>query len=317
MPSRPTTSTAAKKACYCEECVENGGKDSDGRPKGVQFTLAALAGHKAAVALRKGQRASEQAEYEKQQSQRAMESMQEDIVGLVLTDSGPDLHNQPSKLWTSRAEFQEGLSVPSRVPELPVDELINSLGRMSLFPSSEDTGSPSASDNHQPSPPNPRLLKKYDKREKNNRTVKATQVLESIRAEIRTLFDQLSLKPDFELLQEVETKIGRMRSALERTNRTTWSVVEAKRETSTEIQRLEARVLEWRLLVPPPSQVPLTHPNGMAFRCCTTDLKLKVSLLQIITGTYPLITYLRPLKLQFYWASYAASSWAFHAEAGI
>ena len=278
MPAQPTTSTAAKKACYCEECVENGGMGSDGCPKGVQFTPAALAGHKAAVVLRKMQRASVQAEYEKQESQCAMDSIQEDIIGLVLSDSGPDPDNQLSKLWTSRAEFQEEVAVPSCVSEPLVDELISSLGRMSLFPSSEDTGSPSTSDNHQLPPPNPKLFKKYDKREKNQRTVRAKQVLESIRGEIRTLFDQLSTQPDFGLLQEVETKIGRMRSVMERTTRTTWSVVQARRETSTEIQRLR-KLTCWNGKLSFLRQVKCLLLTLMVwlFHCCITDLKLKFS----------------------------------------
>ena len=84
MPSRPNSSIAGRKPCYCEECIENGGSNADGSLKGVQFLAAAFAGHRAAVALRKAQRAREQVEYAEQQGRRAIESMQEEVIGLVM-----------------------------------------------------------------------------------------------------------------------------------------------------------------------------------------------------------------------------------------
>ena len=144
---------------------------------------------------------------------------------------------------------------------------------MTLFPPSEETRSPTSDDHRSPFP-NPALLKKkYDKREKNHRTVKAKQILESINAQICASLDKLSNKPTHELLQEVESKIGHMHSALEKITRTTWSLVEAKRKTSSEIQRLEARVLHWRAFIPTPPQVPLDVPNGTTFLCYALPIR--------------------------------------------
>jgi hypothetical protein len=152
-------SVTARKICPCKDCDAKGGLDSNGRPKGVQFASADYGAQIAAGAgLRNQQKVKEQAESDEQQRQRALQlQMQEEIVGLILNDTGPDLDNQPSKLWASREEFQERVVTPSRVRDPPLDDLAQSFSQISLFADS-------------PPPSEPKQSKKYDKREKNHRT---------------------------------------------------------------------------------------------------------------------------------------------------
>jgi hypothetical protein len=144
-----------------------------------------------------------------------------------------------------------------------MDDLTDRLDQMAMFPDPADSDSPSSGKDNQPSSPNAKALRKHDKKEKNNRTIKAKQILETIKARISTSFDQLSDTPTHEILREIETSVGQMRSSAEKITRCTWSLEKAKRETFAELQRLEARVLELRILVPPPAEVPLTFSNGM------------------------------------------------------
>jgi hypothetical protein len=263
MVPRPKSSVAARKICHCKDCNANGGLDSNGRPKGVQFASAEYVAHIAVVAAsRNQQKAKERAESEEQRKQDALQ-MQEEIVGLVLSDPGPDLDKQPNKLWTSREEFQESVATPSRVQKAPLDDLARSFSQISLFADS-------------PPPSEPKQSKKYDKREKNHRTVRAKRVLEAIKTQISNSFNALSSEPTYELLQEIELKIGHMRSSVEKITRTTWSLDQAKRETSAGIQRLEARLLECKLLLPPPPQAPLSVANGMTSLYCTVSAKTNV-----------------------------------------
>jgi hypothetical protein len=100
MPSR-----AKETRCLCIQCSSKGGLDAAGQPNGISMPSHLLPAHLACVQ-------AEQAEIEAQDINAAEAQM----FALALTDDRPNPSSQPSKLWTSRAEFQQ---IPSHSHRLP------------------------------------------------------------------------------------------------------------------------------------------------------------------------------------------------------
>jgi hypothetical protein len=88
MPSRSTETR-----CICTQCTQQGSLDASGKPKGVMIPSRHLSTHLARV----------QAEQEAIAASER-EAVEAQLVALTLTDQVPI--DQPSKLWTSREEFQ-------------------------------------------------------------------------------------------------------------------------------------------------------------------------------------------------------------------
>jgi hypothetical protein len=87
--------------CHHSECVNKGGLDANGTPKGCAISARHLKVHLLRVKRAEADRIA--AEHE--QSAR-IDAAGAQIFTAALLNDGPDLESQPSKLWTSRAEFQ-------------------------------------------------------------------------------------------------------------------------------------------------------------------------------------------------------------------
>jgi hypothetical protein len=256
MPARPITSSSGRKTCTCAECVvEN--------PAGVKWGVSAWAGHMAGVRQRKLERERMARQDREAESVRrsAVEEMTADIIGLVLTDDGPNLETQPSKLWTSRSEFQE--QVGAHTPDPPEPVSIQEVLRSLPFGSAElDEATSSPSPPSPPKDPAPTPESKFDKRERSERTRTVLKVLTSVDTQVGALWNNLLTKPTHEVLRDVESRLVHLGSVVDKVTRSTPSIDTKKEETFTLLRRLESRVLEWRVIVPQPKGNPLAISNG-------------------------------------------------------
>lgn len=174
------------------------------------------------------------------------------LFALTLTDDGVGTEHAPSKLWSSRAEFQDtgpSRSVIANPPSggsVPIADLTNSLNRLMLrsaspstLPSNELSNTSSSSGSVTPT-----LVVggcRLPKRDSHRRTVKALQLLNNVESRIHRC-SRLLLKPsdvDYSFLQR---EVTTLRQA---TDNVTWiadSVKSKKRMLLTLLQELEAEV---------------------------------------------------------------------------
>ncbi|KIK29890.1 hypothetical protein PISMIDRAFT_6625 [Pisolithus microcarpus 441] len=174
------------------------------------------------------------------------------LFALTLTDDGVGTEHAPSKLWSSRAEFQDtgpSRSVIANPPSggsVPIADLTNSLNRLMLrsaspstLPSNELSNTSSSSGSVTPT-----LVvggRRLPKRDSHRRTVKALQLLNNVESRIHRC-SRLLLKPsdvDYSFLQR---EVTTLRQA---TDNVTWiadSVKSKKRMLLTLLQELEAEV---------------------------------------------------------------------------
>ncbi|KIK20278.1 hypothetical protein PISMIDRAFT_13110 [Pisolithus microcarpus 441] len=182
-PSHPSF-----KRCFCVECVEKGGVDKDGNPKGILIQSCLLAMHLKRVKDECNSTDSNPVV----PKHNSLDSITGHLFALTLTDKGPNPTSVPSKLWNLWAEFQEtgpSSDVVARPPSsLPVTDITSSLNHLahatsapshcnqSLSLPSPSACPASAVDGH--SSPDP-------KKSLNCWTVQALQVLDNIESRIQ------------------------------------------------------------------------------------------------------------------------------------
>jgi hypothetical protein len=256
MPARPRLTR-----CYCSQCVSNGGLDTNGQPKGVVFTSQALlVAHQARLANER--RATSAAPVEPPSEMADLESS---VFALTLTDDGPDHNGQPSRLWSSRADFQEGNSQRHVLSDPSTNDILAAFERLSLSqPHSNQPSSSHASvatgPIHAASPVSVQQ-RTMQKKEKNKRTTTALQVLASIETKVEACRTKLTAVPTKEVLTRVKSTLAELRSALECIKRHTPTIDTRKQGISLRLDALEARLTEWRLIIPE-SNTPITYDSG-------------------------------------------------------
>jgi hypothetical protein len=258
MPKRSNTTTSGRVECFCDICGSGG----------QLFSPNAYTAHLLATRQRREQQVTHEA------------LMAEAIVS-GLTDDGPDLDTQPDKLWSSRAEFQHHASHQHSSGQSDLEGFIESLQGMSLNGDDDmpaDQQRPPLHDESntvrsQQSDSNPSQISRphfssLDKREKHHSTTKAKRVVERIQVETQKFREQLTSEPSHETLLQIESEISSMRKSLETQTRVTPHLVKLRKEASGALERLEARVFEWRIAVPVP-MAPMSINNGMYIHPCT------------------------------------------------
>jgi hypothetical protein len=282
--------------CLCEECTRNGGVDLDGRPMGVRFSTHAYRSHLARIRNLAQEEAEEEEEVADVLSAREEEERLSGVRGLAsaaeieitdaaartfaftVIDEGPDLNNHPSKLWTSRAEFQLASShsqnIPASSTPIPMEDIIEGINRLTLVPSDPAPSQTPATYSDSPSPvpqshdqrlptlilqshdqrlPTP-IPQSHDqrlpttiptplsKKERNRRTTRAMEVLDSIDSTITTALAQLSHSPSKEVLKEAITTLSRLHKAIDGVTRRTPRLDQRKSEVSARLDLLDDRV---------------------------------------------------------------------------
>ena len=268
MPSRPNETR-----CTCIQCTQRGGLDASGKPKGVMIPSRHLSTHLARV----------QAEQEAITA-REIEAVEAELVALTLTDDGPVHASQPSKLWTSRNEFQQDVSHTVHLPNVsmspPISDILEGVSRLSSPAQSASvinhpiraaapvasTHSHSAYGSSQPANPSnttahvastpishsPAHGSSHNQTRKmvtNCRTTKVLQILDQMDREISTCMIKLSGTPAINVLQEVESTLNILHPRLAKVTRKA-PLIDVRKQRITELLiNLEARVAELKYVL--------------------------------------------------------------------
>jgi len=267
MPSR-----SHETRCTCIQCTRVGGLDSSGNPKGVVIPSRNLAAHLARVRAEAVEIAT-----------RDVDEAEARLFALTLTDDGPNRAGQPSKLWTSRAEFQQEVYQTHNLPDHPsppVNDILEGVSRLSLaqgVPLSDhpeavhaaSVAPPPAEVVHTtpaPMPPSVRLSSqerhRVQKKETNHRTTKALRILNQVEIEIGVCKVKLTGTPTHHALIEVETALGLLHPAVEKVKRRTPSIDSRKLQITEQLASLEARLAELKSTLPPSPEPIIYHSGG-------------------------------------------------------
>lgn len=201
------------------------------------------------------------------ETDRDVESLGARLLTQTLLDDGPDVVHQPSRLWTLRAAFQrsqrpilhsDNLVVP------PISDVVDAVSRLSfsnqnLVPNLDaahpDRPPPITSIADPPSCSGPppynasRLTRQnMSKRERNRYTTWALDTLYSIEALLPPCHEKLSTILSAEVLREVDSVASRLRAGLEAVKHCTPEVDRCKMEISGDLEKIETRVHELKLL---------------------------------------------------------------------
>ncbi|KIO01077.1 hypothetical protein M404DRAFT_151217 [Pisolithus tinctorius Marx 270] len=149
------------------------------------------------------------------------------LFGLMLTDNGPDPNTQVSKLWESRADYQEigpSKHIITSLPEpLPIADIADSLLRLKL-------------DNSPPAPPAP-IIAKVSKKDRNQHSVKALKLISNIKAHVHKC-SRLLLDNSGACIAALRTEMAVLRSNIEGIKRNTDFVKSRKQDVTDALDRL-------------------------------------------------------------------------------
>ena len=144
-------------------------------------------------------------EMERNISCKAANSLGARVFALMLTDEGPDLSSQASKLWTSHEDFQQNVNAPPPIDVIAplLNDLaesftclaINSTPSHPIPPTDDIDGLPPSPHSHQSSKSSTSSGVPYttSKREKDRRTVNAHSILANIESHMRVIPIQIVL----------------------------------------------------------------------------------------------------------------------------
>jgi hypothetical protein len=267
--------------CHCSECVHKGGLDANGKPKGCAISTRHLKVHLLRVKRAEADRMT--AEHE--QSAR-IDAAGAQIFTAALLNDGPDLESQPSKLWTSRAEFQaerashimppacgdvsstssieavvDGVrrimissdSLPSsnahRVQSHHVaDNIVDDFNHLSL---ANKAPLPQEQHIHSTSPGfSQEHRSKTSKKDRSYHTTKALAILDTITTELQSCGEKLSGSPSPSDISDSRKILSRTRAAMEKITRSTSDIDKRKAELEEQMGNVEGRLVVLDALLP-------------------------------------------------------------------
>ena len=179
------------------------------------------------------------------------------LFALTMTDEGPDINNQPSKLWTSRDEFQANRRIHALNLTLPlVQDVMDSITRLVTAPSSASSA-PVSEPSLQPT----RKVVRLPKRERNRATSKALDHLQNIELRTCAAIEKLSEPLSDEVLHIVESELVCLRQAFNKVTRHSALVSDRKQQVVSNLNDLEARVMGYKARGPS-TQEPIHYNSG-------------------------------------------------------
>lgn len=278
-PSRPTL-----KRCTCEECIKSS-------PDGVLMDARRIPAHVNRVREEHAKRNSTLLHpaaaladtIPLERPQTSTDDLAARLFALTVTDNGPNLNSCTSKLWNSRMDFQRnGPSsnvVAGSINPLPISDIADSLNRLTLrgthtqpptegLPSSLSSSlrdsSCTASTQitcRSPSPPaNIIEGSRVPKKDRNQRSVKALELLANIDSRVQRCF-RLLLDPSDDAIGTVSKELATLRQATENIRRNTDSVTLRKKGICSALDELELE-LKSRAPTEVPSQEPVEFITG-------------------------------------------------------
>jgi hypothetical protein len=247
MPARTDTTR-----CQCASCLAV-------HPEGKLFRASQLKAHLVKVLAE--QQEPLRNEPSRNQSQ-SIEAVAAQVLALTVSDEGPDLTSQPSRLWASRPAVQQRTSSvldPAPATSL-LGEVVEAVRR--LFISEEDRGnhtssqSPLHSSGAQPTSEAQTSDRQMTKKERSRHTKKTLENLRNIKQRIPHCRAKLSTLLSDTALGEVESELSGLRTAIEKVTRRTPTIDMVKKDILLDLERLEARVAEFKILTPHVSTEP-------------------------------------------------------------
>jgi hypothetical protein len=254
MPARQL----GKFRCCCIICTASCDTGPDGTPLGKLIPESQRIPHLARV----------KAETEARR-QSDIQSAAASLFASTLIDDGPDLHAQPSRLWSSREEYQSSASTISpKTQTHSMDIILDSFQRLqsevqdstplqsvSFPPESEALPYPviqeSTSSTSKPS-------KYLPKRELNKLTKSAHRILDHIEKRTRHWLLQI----DVDTLADGEHDMAYIQTAFDNVKRDVPSVNARKATIGTSLAQLQSRLVELRRLNPSVDDKPLQFDSS-------------------------------------------------------
>ena len=245
MPSRKS----APIFCTCVTCVR-----TTGHSNGIQFSSAhARSAHLARAQLER--RADSEAARDE------LDAITAQMFTTLVLDDGPDLAHRPSKLWTSREEFQREWDATHDLPDPPrlpdVNDIIEGFNRLNVGASApHDIAGADLQGRTQ----------KVRKRETHWRTQQTLSALANMKTRIQRSKEKL-LRPSDDALCEVESEIETIHLALSKVTRHTTSIHGEKETVLKLLEGLDSRVAEQRQSIPHSWQKPMVFNSGKTPPC--------------------------------------------------
>jgi len=282
-------SHSQKTTCHCLTCDAEGRLLPNGQPQGRTFRLPR---HYKAHVLHISREDSDRGVVAPPQSV-GIEEASSTMFTATLLDDGPDLDALPSKLWTSRATFQNERAphispTVQTDPSSPVsiDTVISGIRRMMISSNAPPSGTNTddvadqfsaltlADDAHLSSTSvvtghgHPETSKK----DHSQHTVNTLAILRSVHHELQHCSEALStMSPTSETLKCTRETLAQARRSIQKIRRSTADITALKQQVVEQINTIAGRLIELDSLS---SQVgPIDYSMGkliIATRCCTT-----------------------------------------------
>jgi hypothetical protein len=227
----------------CTQCTKVGGLDGAGNPKGVIMLSRNLTPHLAHVRAEEAEDALQQRE--------DREEVEAHLFALTLTDNGPDYIGQPSKLWSSCAEFQQDVHQTHHLTDHsaspPVGDILEGLTWLSV---SQDSPLSSCIDPTSVSAPTPGPSARFSsqehlqKKERSNCMTEALKVLDQIEKQIGACQPKPVGTPTCDSLREAKSTLNLLHPAMEKVTHKTPLIDACKVKISEQLVGLEARIAE-------------------------------------------------------------------------
>lgn len=299
--------------CKCPECLERGGSDPKGNPRGFQVANSQFPAHRNRV--KNAARRARMPTVEDQSTSdiastvpaetysEEVDALTAQLFGTTFADEGPELSHQPNKLWISRSEFQSESSQPHGPPQAPdFSDISATVSRLSLLtiptsdvpPLNRRRPGPSSrtpqEDELEVEPLVPALAAlaldaagdtkikpTLHRKEINRLDSRALEVLGAIRLEIQLCRPVIMDKPTLDDLKQVEILIHRLTLDLAKVTRQTTSVKALRVAVSKELAELSDRVAEKRVLQPEPTNTPVQFVSGTTcYDACISKLLTRI-----------------------------------------
>jgi hypothetical protein len=270
MPARQL----GKFRCCCIICIASCETGSDGTPLGKLIPESQRISHLARV------RAETEA-----RRQSDIQNAAASLFASTLVDDGPDLHSQPSRLWSSRDEYQSSASTIFESPEtetLPIDIIMSGFQRLqsdvhstplqsiSFPPESEALPYPEIQDS---TASIPKPAKHLERRELAKLTKSAHRILDHVEKRTRHWLLQINV----DTLADGERDISLIQTAFDNVNRHVSSVNTRKAIIGASLAQLQSRVVELRRLNPSVDDKPLQFDSSKDLLFSGIDLNSELN----------------------------------------
>ena len=281
MPARPPPLWT----CYCTSCLDAGGVNADGLPRGRTFPDSQRGSHLARVQAEATARHAAEQRAQEEAQRKLVDDVAATIVVSTLADSMPSDESQPSRLWSSRTEFQNSLPRPDPVAAehaiISVVDRLASIDLSSANVSDPPTGKLPPIKSTQPTlrtqEPHASQYSSLSKRENNKMTKVTHRALDVVEDCVESALEKLtalekgtsqgipapwSLERIIQSLSSIETTLAKAQSVFDSVKRCTPSIDKRRNPIRFRLTRLHERFLILRSAYPVTRVGPLEYNSG-------------------------------------------------------